>query len=342
MEKIFIYRQLGVMLRSGVHVVKALEAVAGCCKRKNEQNVWLEVSREVCQGSTLTQAWSGQPDYFDLIEVGLIKAGEASCAIDEICFDISQFFLLELELKRKFSKALQYPATVCLGFIALSAVIVLHIIPSFAPIFESLAKLPLPTSILLGFVSVLKSKAFWGVLGSFSFASLLAFKTYRLSSCGQRQWQILVLNIPLLGKIVKNIILARFCHTLAVLLRSGLSLNNSLQITGLALANYPLASALEETVSGVNQGCEFSEALQMGKYFPRTFIDAIHVSMEANCLDDVLERLSKFYNEQVNCDISRFSVLIEPVLLSIMGLSTGGVLLALFAPLYEFISLSAI
>lgn len=342
MEKIFIYRQLGVMIRSGVHVVKALEAVAHCCKCKDEQNIWSEVSQEVCRGSTLTQAWSLYPGYFDLIEVGLIKAGEASCALDEICLDISKFFSMELELKRKLSSALQYPLTVCLGFIALSFMVALHIIPSFTPIFESLAKLPLPTLVLLSLVSLLQSKALWVIFGSLVLVFCLALKTYRFSSYGQRKWQMFVLTVPLLGKIVKNIIIARFCHTLAVLLRSGLPLNSSLQITGLALANYPLASALEYTISSVNQGCEFSEALQMGKYFPKTFTDAIHVAMEANSLDAVLERLSKFYNEQVNGEISRFSVLIEPVLLCVMGISTAGVLLALFAPLYEFINLSAV
>lgn len=341
MEKIFIYRQLGVMLRSGVHVVKALEAVAQCCKRKDEQNVWLEVSREVCRGSTLTQAWSMQPDYFELIEMGLIKAGEASCAIDDICLDISSFFSMELELKRKLSSALQYPLLVCLGFATLSVMVMLHIIPSFTPIFDTLSHLPLPTSILLSVVSLMQNKALWAILGILIVACCLALKTYRLSSYGQRQWQSFVLEIPLLGKIVKNILSARFCHTLALLLRSGLSLNSSLQIIGLALANYPLALALEETVTGVSQGCEFSEALKMGKYFPQTFIDAVHVAMEANCLDDVLERLSSFYNEQVNYDINKLSVLIEPVLLSFMGLGTAGVLLALFAPLYEFINLSA-
>ncbi|HBM96143.1 TPA: hypothetical protein DD394_01070 [bacterium UBP9_UBA11836] len=342
MEKIFIYRQLGVMLRSGVHVVKALEAVANCCKCKDEQKIWLEVSREVCRGSTLTQAWSLHPGYFDLIEVGLIQAGEASCALDEICLDISKFFSLELELKRKLSSALQYPLTVCLGFAALSVLVILHIIPSFAPIFDSLARLPLPTLMLLGFVSLLQSKALWAISGIIIFVFLLALKTYRFSAYGQKKWQTFVLTVPLLGKIAKNIISARFCHTLALLLRSGLPLHSSLQITSLALANYPLASALEHTISGVHQGCEFSEALQMGKYFPKSFINAVHVAMEANSLDDVLERLSKFYNEQVNYDISKFSVLIEPILLCVMGLSTAGVLLALFAPLYEFINLSAV
>ena len=342
MEKIFIYRQLGVMLRSGVHVVKALEAVAYCCKRKEEQNVWLEVSREVCRGSTLIQAWSLHPGYFDLLEVGLIRAGEASCALDEICFDIAKFFSLELELKRTLSSALQYPLIVCLAFVTLSVMVAFHIIPSFAPIFDSLARLPLPTLILLSSVSLLQSKALWLVLGCFVLSLWLALKTYRFSSYGQRKWQTFILTVPLLGKIVKNIVSARFCHTLAVLLRSGLPLNGSLQITSLALANYPLASSLEYTISGINQGCEFSEALQMGKYFPQTFIDAINVAMEANSLDDILERLGKFYNEQVNCDISRFSILIEPVLLSVMGISTAGVLLALFAPLYEFINLSAV
>ena len=342
MEKIFIYRQLGVMLRSGVHVVKALEAVAHCCKYKDEQNIWLEVSQEVCRGSTLTQAWSSHPEYFELIEVGLIKAGEASCALDEICFDISKFFSMELELKRKLSSALQYPLTVCLGFAVLSCLVALHIIPSFAPIFDSLARLPLPTLVLLSFVSLLQNKALWAICGSSVLAFCLALKTYRFSSYGQRKWQMFVLTVPLLGKIVRNIVTARFCHTLAVLLRSGLPLNSSLQITGLALANYPLASALEHTISGVNQGYEFSEALQIGKYFSKTFINAMHVATEANSLDDVLERLSKFYNEQVNCDISKFTVLIEPVLLCVMGVGTAGVLLALFAPLYEFINLSAV
>lgn len=337
MEKIFIYRQLGVMLRSGVHVVKALEAAASCCKRKEEQKVWLEVSQKVSQGGTLTQAWSTQPSYFELIEMGLIRAGEASCALDDICLDLSNFFAMELELKRKLSSALQYPLILCLGFVALSLVIILHIIPSFTPIFDSLAKLPLPTLLLLGLVSVLKSPIFWIISVSLVIVFIGLLKTYKLSSYGQRQWQHFILDVPLLGKIAKNIIYARFCHTTAVLLRSGLSLNGSLQIVGLALANYPLASALEKVTDGVNKGCELSEALQKGEYFPQTFINAINVAMEANSLDCVLERLSSFYTEQVNFDINRFSVLIEPILLSFMGLSTAVVLLALFAPLYEFI-----
>ena len=337
MEKIFIYRQLGVMLRSGVHVVKALEAAASCCKCKEERKVWLEVSQKVSQGGTLTQAWGMQPNYFELIEMGLIRAGEASCAVDDICLYISNFFSMELELKRKLSNALQYPLMLCLGFVALSLVIVLHIIPSFTPIFESLARLPLPTLILLGIVSILQSPIFWILLVSSVLVLITLLKTYKLSAYGQRQWQHLVLNVPLLGKIVKNIIYARFCHTMSVLLRSGLSLNASLQIVGLALANYPLASALEKVTNGVNQGCELSEALRKGKYFSKTFINAVNVAIESNCLDCVLERLSNFYTEQVNFDINRFSSLIEPILLSFMGFSTAAVLFALFAPLYEFI-----
>ncbi|MGM9998409.1 MAG: type II secretion system F family protein [Candidatus Bruticola sp.] len=338
MEKIFLYRQLGVMLGSGVPIVKALESAAGCCKYYKDKQVWYEAAEAVSRGENLTQVWSSNPNYFEMIETGLIRAGEASCSVAEICLYISEFFSFELHMKRRLRGALQYPCVVCFSFIVLSIMMSLYIVPSFSPVFAALTDLPWSTSVLLLFINLLKSPLFWILIGTAILGFWVFFKFYRRFALVRRQWQLLVLTTPLLGKIVKNIVTARFCHTMSMLVRSGLPLNNSLQIAGLSLANYPLAAALELAAAEIDEGSELSQALQAGGYFSLSFIAALNVGSESSCLDCVFERLSRSYNEQVKLDIEKLSVYIEPVMIAVMGVATAAVLFALFAPLYEYIN----
>ncbi|MGM9992234.1 MAG: type II secretion system F family protein [Candidatus Bruticola sp.] len=337
MEKIFLYRQLGVMLGSGVPIVKAFESAADCCKYYKDKQVWYEAAEAVSRGESLTQIWSSHPSYFEMIETGLIRAGEASCSVAEICLYISEFFSFELYMKRRLKGALQYPCTVCCIFVALSIVMSVYIMPSFSPIFSSITSLPWPTSVLLFGLNMLQNSLFWIFFGVCFLGISALFKLCRWSALAKRQGQILVLHIPLLGKIVKNIVTARFCHTMAMLVRSGLPLNSSLQLVGLSLDNYPLAAALELAALEIEEGAELRRALQSGGYFSSSFISALNVGTESSCLDNVLDRLSHFYNDQIKFDIDKLSVLIEPILLALMGGITAAVLFAMFAPLYEFI-----
>lgn len=335
-EKVFIYRQLGVMLHAGIPIVKALDAVSRSCRKIGDREVWQETAQEVSEGNTLTKAFGRHQDYFALVEVGLVRAGELSCTLAEIFSDLANYYLLSNNLKRRIAGAVQYPIILCLAMFLLIMVISVHVLPAFTPILESGSGQSIFTRLLLEGITITQNWLFWWGFGFVLALMVAIYKLYGSAPQFTKNMQYFMLTWPLLGKIIKSVVVTRFCHTMSLMVRSGLPLDTSLQIVGLALANYPLAKVTDEAAALVHSGCDLGEALGQTNYFSPNFIKTINVAMQSSHLEEALDRLSRFYNEQVVYSLDRFSSLVEPLLLAVMGVFVSGLLLALFTPLYSF------
>lgn len=338
MHKILVYRQLAVMLGTGVPIVKALEACAACCGKTGKE-AWDKAAAAVSAGHTLALAMSEKSEYFSFAEIGLIRAGEISCELAESCSCISEFFSFEENLRRRIFGALQYPLILCLAMAVLASVIILQVIPAFKPLLaESAAELPL-FSLLLFYTAELMEKPAVpaGMLLLLLLGGLTAWHHFR-SPYGRRRMQSWVLTLPVVGNLCRNVVLARFCKTMSMMLRSGVPLQTSMQISALALGNYPLAEAVDDAAEEISEGTGIAEAFAQSGYFSESFVGFINTAAEASSMDDMLSRLAELYHSQSSAAIENLSVMAEPVLIFIMGSFTAVVLLALFLPLYNFIS----
>jgi len=338
-ERVFVYRQLGVMLNSGVPIVRALEAASQMSLSARKKQVWLEVGRAVGSGSTLSQACSAWPEDFSLLEIGVMQAGESSCSLAELLIHLGDLYEFDLDLKRRLTAALQYPIFLLLAVLSLMILTVTHVFPAFVPIFASSSQeLPLLTRLLIAAVSLLRSGWFIKLLLFGLAALLISLKVYFMTPQAVWTLQKYILTLPVIGRLAKAVIMARFCRVLALMVKSGLSLVSALHLTGMSLANYPLAQALEETAAEIKEGEELPEAMKLSGYFSVKFIAAMRVASESSSLESVLKNLSKVYNEQSRCSIDSLYSCLEPVILIVMGGFIGLVLLGLFLPLYSCIN----
>ncbi|MBQ7501220.1 type II secretion system F family protein [bacterium] len=339
MERVFLYRQLGVMLNSGVPIVRALEAAAEMCVSSRRKRVWIEVGRAVSEGSVLSQACSAWPEDFSLLEIGIMQAGESSCSLAELLIHLGDLYEFELNLKRRLKAALQYPIILILAMLSLMILTVTHVFPAFVPIFESSSQeLPILTKLLIAAVSLLRSGWFIKLLFVCSAVLLISVKFYFMTPQSVWTLQKYVLTLPVIGNLAKAVVMARFCRVLALMVKSGLSLVSALHLTGMSLANYPLAQALEETAAELKEGGDLPEAMQLSGYFSVKFIAAMRVASESSSLEAMLKNLSKVYNEQSRCSIDSLYSCLEPAILTVMGGFIGLVLLGLFLPLYSCIN----
>ena len=341
MEKILLYRQLGVMLQSGVPIVRALEIMAPGAQGEKGRSSWREVGCSVYQGQGLYQAMSQRLDYFTLLELGLIRAGEVACALAESCHYLADFFAWEQRLRQRLWAALHYPLIVSVVMALLIGALARYILPVFTPFLEGQrSHLPWCSRLFLELLTLCNGPL-WIVLSLLGgLGAAWAYYLYIYHPQGRYQLQHLILTIPLLGEAVRHLVLSRFCRTLALLLNSGLSLERALPIVGGALAHHPLALALEGVEAELKEGSELEGALRAEEFSAHqgALVGALRVVQATGRLPTILEDWSRLLAQRGELQLETLSQLLEPLLVAFLGGVMGFILVSLFAPLYSLLS----
>ncbi|HZI65502.1 MAG TPA: type II secretion system F family protein [Thermoanaerobaculia bacterium] len=330
-------RQFSVMIDAGLPLVQCLEILALQQEHKNFQKILLQVRQDVEAGSTLADAMRRHPKAFDNLYVNMIAAGEAGGILDTILQRLSVYIEKAVRLRSQVRSAMIYPVAVIVIAAIVVAVILLKVIPTFAALFTSLgAELPFPTRVVIAASNILARYFifFLAALAAASYGVRRYYRTYR----GRRVIDGLLLKAPILGMILRKIAVARFCRTLATLTSSGVPILESLEITARTAGNAIVEDAILETRKSVEGGKTIVEPLRESNVFPNMVVQMIGVGEQTGALDAMLNKIADFYEDEVDVAVQGLVKLMEPVMIFILGVIIGGIVIAMYLPMFTLIN----
>ncbi|HEX8354037.1 MAG TPA: type II secretion system F family protein [Pyrinomonadaceae bacterium] len=333
-------RQFSVMIDAGLPLVQCLEILAQQQENKNFQKVLTQTRQDVEEGSTLAAAMARHPKVFDQLFVNMIEAGEAGGILDLILQRLSSYIEKIVKLRRDVISAMIYPAAVIVIATAVVAVIMIFVIPSFQNIFTGLLGpgelLPLPTRIVVGISEFLAGFGGLFILAGIV-AVVLAVRFCYKTPKGHRTIDSLLLKVPIVGSILRKIAVARFSRTLSTLLSSGVPILQSLDITARTAGNMILEEAIGKVRAGVERGESVVEPLKASDVFPNMVSQMIGIGEQTGALDAMLGKIADFYEQEVDSAIASLLTLIEPVMIGFLGVTIGGIVIAMYLPLFSLI-----
>lgn len=331
-------RQFATMINSGLSLLRALYILTEQTENKVLAGVCDEVRQDVEKGSSLSQALARHPKVFNRLYIAMVRAGETGGVLDTVLLQVAGTIEKQVELRGKIRSAMTYPVAVFALVILIVTAMLLFIVPMFKTLYEDLGgTLPLPTRVLLA-VSGMVVKFFpLVIIGEIGF--VFGFKRWIQTEKGRAIWDRAKLRIPVVGKLIHKTALTRFSRTLAVLLRSGVPILEALEITAETVGNTVVANAVKDVQAGVKQGEAISAPLQKHAIFPPMVVQMMSVGEETGALDEMLDKIGEFYEQEVEAMVSALTSLLEPLLIVVMGGAVGGMVVALYMPMFNIINI---
>lgn len=330
-------RQFSVMLDAGLPLVQCLEILGEQEENKNFRAMIQQVRTDVESGSALADAMRKHPRAFDNLFVNMIAAGEAGGILDIILQRLSAYIEKVVKLRNQVKAALMYPAAVILIAAGVVYVILWKVIPVFSQLFAGLGgEMPFITQVVIGFSNAIGRYTLFAIpiviFGS------IAFQRWRKTERGRRIVDGAILKMPIVGMLMRKIAVARFCRTLATLTSSGVPILDGLEITAKTSGNAIIEDAVMAVRKAVEEGKTISEPLALTKVFPPMVVQMINVGEQTGALDQMLSKIADFYEDEVDTAVSGLMKLIEPLLITVLGVIIGTIVTAMYLPLYSILS----
>jgi type IV pilus assembly protein PilC len=331
-------RQFATMINAGLSLIRALHILEEQTENEKLRETARAVRTDVERGASLAQALGRHPKVFNRLFVAMVKAGEAGGVLDSVLLNLAATIEKQVELKRKIKSAMTYPVAV----FGLVCVIVTAMLMFVVPTFESLYKdlggtLPAPTRLLLAVSRFMTSFFPFILVGGIIAVALL--RRYIATDQGRAVWDTMKLKLPVFGKLVHKTAITRFCRTLSVLLRSGVPVLESLEITSETVDNVVVARAVKATQEAVKGGESMATPLNNEPVFPPMVVQMLAVGEETGAVDDMLDRVADFYDQEIEAMVDALTSLLEPLLIVMMGGTVGGMVIALYMPMFNIINL---
>ena len=330
-------RQFSVMIDAGLPLVQCLDILGSQEEDKNFAATILQTRSDVEGGASLADAMRKHPKAFDPLFTNMVAAGEAGGILDTILKRLATYIEKNVKLKGQVKSAMIYPVAVIVIAALVVAVILWKVIPTFAQLFEGLgAELPLPTRVVIWMSESLVSYFPFMVAGAVVLA--WAFRTYYATEGGRRVVDGGMLKAPILGDILRKIAVARFCRTLATLISSGVPILDGLDITARTSGNSIIEDAVLVTRKSIERGETIAQPLRETKVFPPMVVQMIGVGETTGALDTMLAKIADFYEEEVDTAVAGLLTLLEPVMIAFLGVIVGGIVIAMYMPIFDLIS----
>jgi type IV pilus assembly protein PilC len=330
-------RQFSVMIDAGLPLVQCLEILATQQENRAFQKALFAVRQDVEGGSSLADALRKHPKVFSDLYANMVAAGETGGILDTILQRLAAYIEKAVKLRSSVRSAMVYPVAVIGIAVGVVTIILWKVIPTFATLFEGLgAQLPLPTRIVIAASRFLGR--FMPLIVIAIIAGVILFNRYYKTDQGRHAIDAMVLKMPLLGMLMRKIAVARFCRTLATLLTSGVPILESLDITARTAGNAIVADAIMATRRSIEQGKTISEPLKETAVFPAMVVQMISVGEQTGALDAMLTKIADFYEDEVDEAVENLLTLLEPIMISFLGVVIGGIVIAMYLPLFTLIS----
>ena len=330
-------RQFSVMIDAGLPLVQCLEILGSQEEDKNFAETILATRTDVESGASLADAMKKHPKAFDPLFTNMIAAGEAGGILDTILKRLATYIEKSVKLKGQVKSAMIYPIAIITIAVVVVGVILWKVIPTFAALFSGLgAQLPLPTRIVIALSNFLVAFMPFIIVGIGAVG--YAFKTYYGTVAGKYNIDKIVLRLPVLGMLMRKIAVARFCRTLSTLLASGVPILDGLDITARTAGNSVIEEAIFQTRKSIERGETISAPLNETKVFPPMVTQMIAVGETTGALDTMLSKIADFYEEEVDTAVAGLLTLLEPIMIAFLGGIVGGIVIAMYLPIFDLIS----
>ena len=330
-------RQFSVMIDAGLPLVQCLEILGSQEEDKNFAAVILQTRSDVEGGASLADAMRKHPKTFDPLFTNMIAAGEAGGILDTILKRLATYIEKAVKLTSQVKSAMIYPVAVMVIAALVVGVILWKVIPTFAQLFAGLgAELPAPTRFVIFLSNQLVSYG-W-MLFIVVPAAGYAFQRYYSTDGGRHTVDRIVLRLPVLGDIMRKIAVARFCRTLATLISSGVPILDGLEITAKTSGNAIVEDAIMATRKSIERGETISAPLKDTAVFPAMVTQMIGVGEATGALDTMLAKIADFYEDEVDTAVAGLLTLLEPIMIAFLGVVVGGIVIAMYLPIFDLIS----
>ena len=330
-------RQFSVMIDAGLPLVQCLEILGNQEEDKNFSAVILATRAEVESGASLADAMRKSPKAFDALFTNMIAAGEAGGILDTILKRLAVYIEKAVKLKGQVKSAMIYPVAVILIATLVVGVILWKVIPTFANLFAGLgAELPLPTRVVIALSNNLVRFGPFLIVGLGAVA--YGVKAYYGTEGGRKTIDAMMLKMPILGLLLRKIAVARFCRTLSTLLASGVAILEALDITARTSGNAVIEEAIQTTRKSIERGETIAGPLKETNVFPSMVVQMIGVGEATGALDTMLSKIADFYEEEVDVAVAGLLTLLEPIMIAFLGGVVGGIVIAMYLPIFDLIS----
>lgn len=327
-------RQLATLLRAGIPLVDSLVAVADQMENPLLKDVVSDVKTQVNEGSTLHKAMAKYPNIFSHIYITMCEAGEATGTLDVILLRLAEFTEAQNALVAKVRAAIMYPVIMTVFLTAMLAVIFIFVVPRMTAVFEG-AEMELPwyTEVVIAISGIFVD--YWLAVIIAVFAAVIMVRSWKSSPSGSRQWDKIVLKLPLIGRLARMIAVSRFARTLSTLLAGGVAMLQAMDIVRNVVGNSVLAEAIDEARNNIREGESIAAPLKRsGQFFP-IVIHMIAIGEKTGELENMLAQVSTSFDFQVDTEIEGVTSALAPLLIVVMGLLIGSVVFSIMIPIFQ-------
>jgi type IV pilus assembly protein PilC len=327
-------RQFSTMIGAGIPVLECLDILEEQTEDPGFKICLQEVVEDIRGGSDLSQALSKHPRVFVRIYVNMIKAGEASGQLDTILQRLAGYMEATEKLKREIKGAMTYPVISLTMILGITSFLLIFIIPKFESIFTALGvELPGVTLFVLGLSKFLVT--YYLQIGIGMAALVVFLKWWKKTESGNYLWDKMMLKLPVFGDLLQKVSISRFAKTFSTLLKSGVPVLGALEIVSATAGNRVLEEAVDNARESIRQGETLAKPLGESWVFPPMVVRMISVGERTGALEQLLEKISEFYDDQVSATVDALTSLIEPLMIGVMGIIVGGIVLAVFLPIFK-------
>ncbi len=332
-------RQLSTLFAAGIPLLRSIQALEEQIENKTFKEILQQVTTDIQAGTSFSDALAKYPKVFSDLYVAMIRAGEASGTLDDILKRLATLAEHDAETKAKIKAATRYPKIV-IGVMLIAVVILMKfVVPNFVEIFETVQmELPLATRMLLGANHIFAK--YWYILFGGAGGIYFAFNKYARTSLGRRHLDIFKLKVPIFGPIFLKVAMSVFTRTMSTLNRSGLSIIKNLEICADVVENVIVAEVIDDLKESVKRGESMAITMRKTKIFTPMVIQMMSAGEESGELDDMLVKVSEYYDMEVDYAIKNISSLIEPLLLAFLGAIVMFLMLAIFMPMWDMVKLA--
>lgn len=328
-------RQLATMMKAGVPLLQSFEIVAKGHSNPSVAKLITDLRADVETGTSLNQAFRKFPLYFDALFCNLVGAGEQAGILEDLLTRLAIYKEKTIAIKGKIKSALFYPISILVVAFVVTAVIMIFVVPAFKSVFTSFgADLPAPTLIVMG-ISDFFVKWWYLIFGGLFAAFYFFFQTWKRSEKMQRTMDTLLLKAPVFGDVIRKATIARWTRTLATMFAAGVPLVESLDSVGGAAGNFVYQDATKRIQTEVSTGTSLTAAMQNSNVFPSMVTQMVAIGEESGALDQMLGKVADFYEAEVDEAVESLSSLMEPMIMVILGVLIGGLVIAMYLPIFK-------
>jgi type IV pilus assembly protein PilC len=328
-------RQLATMMNSGVPLVQAFDIIGRGHENQGMQDLLLNIKSDIEGGSNLSDALAKHPYHFDELFVNLVQAGEHAGILDNVLDKIATYKEKTESIKGKIKKALFYPTAVIAVAFLITAVLLIYVVPQFASLFQGFgADLPAPTKFVV-FLSDIFQTYWWAIFGGIIGTIVGVIQAKKRSKGFNHFLDRVLLKIPIIGMILNKAAIARYARTLSTMFAAGVPLVEAMTSVAGAVGNVVYGEAVIKMRDEVATGTQLNASMQKANLFPNMVVQMTAIGEEAGSVDSMLGKVADFYEEEVDNAVDSLSSLLEPFIMVILGTLVGGLVIAMYMPIFE-------